>query len=117
MSGTAQTLDREPASLSLEAAEPFPWEDFGDCAQQAVPAGRDRERVEVTIELGSTTLCSAELDAIGAGSVVRLDERAADPVNVYAGGRLVARGELVVLGGRVSVRVTEVHAIPEDFED
>jgi flagellar motor switch protein FliN/FliY len=46
------------------------------------------------------------------GAVVPLAEAASDPVNVFADGRLVARGDLIVLDGRFCLRVTEVVGDP-----
>lgn len=42
------------------------------------------------------------------GSVVELDNLAGDPVDVYVNGRLVARGEVLVLSDNFCVRVSEI---------
>ena len=51
-----------------------------------------------------------ELSSLDAGSVIRLDARTEDAVDVYVNGRLLARGEPVIVGGRIGVRVREVVA-------
>ncbi|MFO0885779.1 MAG: FliM/FliN family flagellar motor switch protein [Pirellulales bacterium] len=42
------------------------------------------------------------------GSVVSLDKLAGDPVDIYANGRLIARGEVLVLNDNFCVRVAEL---------
>jgi flagellar motor switch protein FliN/FliY len=42
------------------------------------------------------------------GAVVALDKSAGDPVDVYANGRLVARGEVLVMNDNFCVRVAEL---------
>lgn len=64
--------------------------------------------LELKIELGRTQLYHDELAKLRRGAVVSLDKPAAAPVDVLAGGRLIARGEVVVLDGRLCVRVAEV---------
>jgi flagellar motor switch protein FliN/FliY len=108
MSGVTQTLDPEHLDESLQAAEPFPLEDFSDCAQEAVPATASESGLNVRIELGRTALRPSEADALHSGTVVRLDELEGDPVSVYADGHLVARGDVLVLAGRLCVRITDI---------
>lgn len=47
---------------------------------------------------------------LGPGSVVELRQGADDPVDIVAGGRLIARGQAIVLEGKFCVRVTELVA-------
>ena len=108
MSGVTQTLDQEHVDESLQAAEPFPLEDFSDCAGEAVPANAGGSALNVRIELGRTALRPSEADTLHSGSVVRLGELQADPVSVYADDHLVARGEVLVLAGRLCVRITDL---------
>jgi len=108
MSGVTQTLDQEHIAESLRAAEPFPLEDFGDCAEKAVPTTASGLGLDVKIELGRTSLRPSDADTLHSGSVVRLDELETDPVGVYADGHLVARGEVLVLEGRFCVRITDI---------
>lgn len=68
---------------------------------------RDLE-LTVRIELGRARLSIEELLRLQEGSVVELDRRVSDPVDVYVNDRLVARGEVVVMRGKFGVRLTEV---------
>ena len=64
--------------------------------------------LNVKIELGRTRMLVEEVLKLGEGSVVELDKLAGDPVDVYVNGRLVARGEVLVLNDNFCVRISEV---------
>ncbi len=64
--------------------------------------------LEVKIELGRTQMYADELRKLRSGAVVALDKRAGDTVDVLAGGRLIARGEVIVLDDKLCVRIAEV---------
>ncbi|MGD8239138.1 MAG: flagellar motor switch protein FliN [Armatimonadota bacterium] len=66
--------------------------------------------LQVEIRLGGAQMAIGELLALGPGAVVALERRADDPVEVVAGGRVIARGEMVVVDDRLGVRVTELCA-------
>jgi len=64
--------------------------------------------LDVRIELGRTEMELEELLRLGKGSVVPLDKLAGDPVDVFVNGRLIARGEILVLNDSFCVRVAEL---------
>ncbi|WP_051102005.1 flagellar motor switch protein FliN [Bartonella schoenbuchensis] len=67
--------------------------------------------VEVQIVLGSTTMPVANLMDLGRGSVITLDKQIGDPVDIIVNGRIIARGEVIVLEddpSRFGVSLTEV---------
>ncbi|MED5287078.1 MAG: flagellar motor switch protein FliN, partial [Planctomycetota bacterium] len=68
---------------------------------------RDVE-LDLKIELGRTQMHLDEVLRLKRGSVVSLDKLAGDPVDVYVNGRLVARGEVLVLNDNFCVRVAEL---------
>lgn len=70
---------------------------------------RDVE-LELRIELGRTQMYLEDVLRLRKGSVVPLDKLAGDPVDVYVNGRLVARGEVLVLNDNFCVRVNELLA-------
>jgi flagellar motor switch protein FliN len=72
----------------------------------------DNQPTDLRIELGRTRLDPAEIRQLRPGTVVSLSALAGGPVDVYAAGRLVARGESVVHDGRVAVRVVELIGLP-----
>ncbi len=68
----------------------------------------------VSIELGSAELAVEMADQLDAGSVVTLDRHIDDPVDILVAGRLVARGELLVLDEQVAVRIVELLGHAQD---
>lgn len=66
------------------------------------------ESVELEIEYGRAVLTQKQLAEIDSGDLLVLEQHAADPVDIRLGGRLVARGELVVIDGKIGVRLSEV---------
>ncbi len=65
-------------------------------------------QLRVRIELGRTQMLLEDVLGLGEGSVVELDKLAGDPVDVYVNGRLIARGEVLVLNDNFCVRISEV---------
>lgn len=64
--------------------------------------------MSVSVELGRTELKVRELLALREGSVVTLDKVPGAPVDVVVNGRLLARGDVVVVDDDFGVRITEV---------
>jgi flagellar motor switch protein FliN/FliY len=70
-------------------------------------------RIPVTVQvvLGSATIPVVNLMKLGRGAVVPLDHRVGEPVDVVVNGRIVARGEVVVVeedNSRFGVSLTEI---------
>ncbi len=63
--------------------------------------------VDITVELGATTMPIHHLLRMGRGAVIELDATERDPMRVYANNKLVAKGEIRVDEGYVTVQVTE----------
>ena len=64
--------------------------------------------LDVTLELGRAELMIEDLLALRAGSVVTLDKEAGEPIDILANGKLVARGEVIVVDDKFCVRICEV---------
>ena len=68
--------------------------------------------IEVTVAVGRARPLVRDLLALGENAVLRLDRRLDDPVELYIGDRLIARGELIEMdgpeSGQLGVRLTEV---------
>lgn len=64
--------------------------------------------VSLTIELGSCQLPMREVLQLSVGSVVQLEKSADAPVELSVNGKLIARGEVVVIEDRFGLKITEV---------
>jgi flagellar motor switch protein FliN/FliY len=64
--------------------------------------------VSLTIELGSCQLPMKEVLQLSIGSVVQLDKSADAPVELSVNGKLIARGEVVVIEDKFGIKITEV---------
>ena len=64
--------------------------------------------VRVTVELGKTRKNISEILNMTTGSVIELDKMAGEPVDVLVNGKLIAKGEVVVIDENFGVRITEV---------
>ena len=64
--------------------------------------------LDLKIELGRTHMHLEEVLQLRRGSVVTLDKLAGDPVDIYVNGRMVARGEVLVLNDNFCVRVAQL---------
>ncbi len=64
--------------------------------------------LQVSVELGRTRMPLRQILDLQQGSVVELDRVAGDAVDVFINGRLIARGEVVVVDDKFAVRVSEL---------
>jgi flagellar motor switch protein FliN len=64
--------------------------------------------LEVTIELGRTAMSVKDILSLGVGSVIELDRMSGDPVDILVNGKLIAKGEVVVIEDNLGVRITSI---------
>ncbi|MDR2355407.1 MAG: flagellar motor switch protein FliN [Clostridiales Family XIII bacterium] len=119
--GAEPAAEPVPADYETAAAEPAPY-GYEEPAPGAPPAkeppppadaesGMDLVRdipLSVNVELGRARKEISEILEFGVGAVVVLDKLAGDPVEVFANGKLIARGEVVVIDENYGVRITEI---------
>lgn len=74
--------------------------------------------VPMTVDaiLGVTELTVKEVLDVGPGSVIQLDRAYGEPVDLYLNGRLVARGDVVIIGDNFGVKITEILVSGEAME-
>lgn len=68
--------------------------------------------VEVQLELGRAMLPTGEEGVLRDGAVIPLDKLAGDPVDILVEGRVIARGEVLVLNDKLCVRIAEIIGLP-----
>lgn len=73
--------------------------------------------IQITVELGRTKKKIKDIAELSAGNIVELDRQAGDQVDVIANGRLIARGDVVVVDDNYSVRITEIIKSKENVSE
>ncbi|MGE4553766.1 MAG: flagellar motor switch protein FliN [Desulfovibrionaceae bacterium] len=119
----AALAETEQASLKKEKEQKFlqtqahdvKLKDMTETAKGPRPEGTKRDLefildipLEVSAELGRTKLLINELLQLGQGSVVELNKLAGEPLEIYVNGKLVARGEAVVINEKFGIRLTDI---------
>ena len=69
--------------------------------------------VNISVEVGRSSLRIGDLLRLGQGSVVELDRVAGEPLDVCVNNTVIARGEVVLVNDRYGIRLTQV-VDPED---
>ncbi|MBI5810105.1 MAG: flagellar motor switch protein FliN [Deltaproteobacteria bacterium] len=64
--------------------------------------------VTISVELGRTKMFIKDLLALGQGAVVELEKLAGESIEILANGRLIARGEAVVVNDKFGVKLTDI---------
>ena len=113
----------EAALASIDSAAPaaaaalpagmrtFEFEKFRGTAANSEVATLELVRdvqLDMTIELGRTHMHLEDVLQLRKGAVVPLDKLAGDPADIYVNGRLIARGEILVLNDNFCIRVAEL---------
>ncbi len=114
--GLQPAQDDPLASLLSEPETPAPTATpmaFNPFAEPEEPTERNLDLLldiplEVSVELGRVNLAVRELLEIGTGSIIELHKTAGEPVEVLVNGKLIARGEVVVVEDNFAVRITEI---------
>lgn len=65
-------------------------------------------KLELTVELGRTVLPIKNVLELTRGSIIELDKIAGEPVELYANGKLIAKGEVVVIEDNFGLRITNI---------
>ena len=108
------TAPSHPAPAEVaQAPAPTPVSQPVTQSVTPLPATRGIEMLhgvdmEVTVELGRTRMTVRDLLALTPGAVLELDRAAGSPADLLVNGRLIARGEVVVVDEDFGLRVTEI---------
>ncbi|MDX1930116.1 MAG: flagellar motor switch protein FliN [Pirellulaceae bacterium] len=122
-SKAAKLLEEAESALNqidAPAARPFELEDLIGTGSPPEKASIDLLRdvdLDLKIELGRTHMILEDVLKLRKGSVVTLDKLAGDPVDLYVNGRIVARGEVLVLNDNFCVRIAELVGSDVIFRD
>jgi flagellar motor switch protein FliN/FliY len=72
--------------------------------------------LKVTVELGRTSVLVRDLLQLGQGSVLELDKLAGEPLEILVNGKLIAKGEVVVVNEKFGIRLTDIISPIERIE-
>lgn len=64
--------------------------------------------IDITVELGRTTRKIGEILEYGPGTIIELDKLLGEPLEIYANGKFIAKGEVVVIDDNFGVRITDI---------
>lgn len=109
-------IQKEKKQKQLAAqSRDFEYKDLTGEAKAQKPEGLRKDLdfildipLDVSAQLGSTKLLINELLQLGQGSVIELNKLAGEPLEVLVNGKLVARGEAVVINEKFGVRLTDI---------
>ncbi len=73
--------------------------------------------LQISVELGRTRRKVREIMALAPGSVVELDRLAGEPVDVLVNGKLLGKGEVVVINENFAIRITDIVSPAERVQE
>lgn len=103
-----KAIDQATAAVAVQAGKLARIEGSQPAGEAMGMEGLMGVPVKVSVEVGRAKMTLSELVKLSPGSVVELDRDAHQPVDILVGGKLVARGEVVTIGEKYGVRVTNV---------
>ena len=109
---TAQ-IETTAASDSTVTVQPVQFASFEDLDQVQGPQNQNLNilldvKLQLTVELGRTELPIKKVLELTKGSIVTLNKAAGEPVELYANGKLIAYGEVVVIEDNFGLRITHI---------
>ena len=97
----AQHVNVQPAQFAPLVQQLLPGTDPNIGIIMDVP-------LQVTVELGRTRKLIRDILELAPGSVIELDKLAGEPVDILVNGKLIAKGEVVVIDDNFGVRITDI---------
>lgn len=64
--------------------------------------------VEISVEIGRTKMAIGELLSLSKGSIIELNKIAGESVDIFVNGKLLGKGEIVIVNERLGVRIMEI---------
>lgn len=115
----AEAADFEPQTVAADNADstvtvqPVQFASFEDLEQVQGPQNQNLNilldvKLQLTVELGRTELPIKKVLELTKGSIVTLNKAAGEPVELFANGKLIAYGEVVVIEDNFGLRITHI---------
>ena len=107
-----ETPEQEDEEKTV-TVQPVQFASFEDLDQVQGPANQNLNilldvKLQLTVELGKTELPIKKVLELTKGSIVTLNKAAGEPVELYANGKLIAYGEVVVIEDNFGLRITHI---------
>lgn len=121
IAGASEAAEGVDGEVDLDGAvtvQPIKFASFEDLSQTQGEINKNLEilmdiKLQMTVELGRTELPIKKVLELTRGSIIELEKVAGEPVELYANGKLVAHGEVVVIEDNFGLRITSITE-PED---
>src|SRR5947208_11648765 len=109
----------DPETVETPAGAELKLDEFAQ-GEGSLPEGGEEEKsatdlapvfdvpVNISAVLGRASMSVAQLLQLGQGSVLELDRKVGEAIDIYVNNRLVARGEVVIVDERLGVTMTEI---------
>ena len=110
---TEDNENNESTEDKTVTVQPVQFASFEDLDQVQGPANQNLNilldvKLQLTVELGKTELPIKKVLELTKGSIVTLNKAAGEPVELYANGKLIAYGEVVVIEDNFGLRITHI---------
>ena len=109
--GGGAQMPPKPNKQEPVSAQTVEFEDFDDTAYTQIPKQLELlydVPLEITVELGRSKLSLKEVMDLNIGSIIELDKLTGEHVDILVNGKVIAKGEVVVVSESFGVRVTEI---------
>lgn len=109
----AFSSQQEAQSEGPVTVQPVQFASFEDLDQVQGPQNQNLNilldvKLQLSVELGKTELPIKKVLELTKGSIVTLNKAAGEPVELYANGKLIAYGEVVVIEDNFGLRITHI---------
>ena len=103
----------EPKQKETVTVQPVKFASFDDTPNASGEASKNLDnlldiKLQLTVELGRATLPVKKVLELTRGSIIELEKIAGEPVELYANGKLIAHGEVVVIEDNFGLRITSM---------
>lgn len=112
---SAQTTDNNEIATGEQpvTVQPVAFASFEDLSQTQGETNKNLDilmdiKLQLTVELGRTELPIKKVLELTRGSIIELEKVAGEPVELYANGKLIAHGEVVVIEDNFGLRITSI---------
>ena len=115
-----QTVSRSTDQRERREAKPADFPPVEDKSRGAAPRSirsLGDVTVRLTIQLGTSKLFVKEILKLANGSIVALDRLAGEQIDIYLNDVFFAKGEVVVIGDSLGVRITDIAGQEEAEQD